>query len=487
MKLDNLNHAQATLAFLLSRAFKELLAPKMLVIEHSFGDGLFCHEANWEPIAETEIEALFQLMHKWIASNHSLQMSTRKKSTVISEFKEMNSQSKVAIAKHWENDQIPIVEFESHWDYQTEPMITALSQLPIFQLRKYNDGFLMRLPTLMNPEKIETFRDHPKLFSIMEEHEQWGDILGVSTIRELNNHINTGNINELIWVAEGLHEKKISYIADALVRDFPKKRLVCIAGPSSSGKTTFGKRLRIQLRVNGYYAHHISMDDYFIDRSELPTDADGVKDFESIAGLDVDLLGSRLNKLLEGDQIPVREFKFDSGMGHDTANQMKLGDGDFILIEGIHGLNPIISDMIGTERLNKIYVSAITQMNVDANHRISTSENRLLRRLVRDHKFRGYSPEQTLSRWNSVRIGEETNIFPYQEEASFMFNSSLAYELPVLAKYVKPLLKNIDDLELKEKVNHLNTFLSFFEELEEKQVPGTSILREFIGDSEFKY
>ncbi len=487
MKLDFLNHAQATLAFLLSSAFKELLAPKMLVIEHSFGDGLFCHEANWEPITESEIKAVFQLMHKWIERNSSLQLSIKKKSKVVGEFKNMNSQSKVAIAQRWENDQIPIVEFNSYWDYQMEPMITELKQLPKFQLRKYNDGFLMRLPTLINPDKIEKFNDHPKLFSIMEEHEQWGNILGVATIRELNKHINAENIDELIWVAEGLHEKKISYIADVLVQDFPKKRLVCIAGPSSSGKTTFGKRLRIQLRVNGFYAHHISMDDYFIDRSKLPTDAEGVKDFESISGLDVELLGSRLNSLLEGNQIPVREFKFDHGKGQDTANQIKLGDRDFILIEGIHGLNPIISDMIGAERLNKIYVSAITQMNIDANHRISTSENRLLRRLVRDHKFRGYSPEQTLSRWNSVRAGEEENIFPYQEEASLMFNSSLAYELPVLAKYVRPLLKDIDNEHLAEKVNYLNTFLAFFEPLEEELVPGTSILREFIGNSEFKY
>jgi uridine kinase len=486
MTLDFINRAQATLAFLLSNAFNELLDPKMIVIEHSFGDGLFCHEANWDLITEAEIESVFQLMQNWINKGQELQFEEISKVAVIEEFEKINSRSKAAIAKKWVNDSLPIVRFGNHWDYRMELMIADLKKLPPFQLRKYNDGFLMRLPTINNHNKIDPFEDHPKLFSIMEEHEQWGKILGVSTIRELNDNINAGDINELVWVAEGLHEKKISDIADALVNDFPNRRLICIAGPSSSGKTTFGKRLRIQLRVNGFQAHHISMDDYFIDRSELPIDDKGSKDFESISGLDVELLCNRLNSLLDGREIPIREFKFSIGKGHDTKDMLKLDNWDFVLVEGIHALNPVFSEKIGAERLNKIYVSAITQMNIDANHRISTSENRLLRRLVRDHKFRGYSPEQTLLRWNSVREGEENNIFPFQEEASFMFNSSLVYELPVLAKYVKPLL-DIEEESLAEKANNLFTFLSFFEQLDEELVPGTSILREFIGNSQFDY
>jgi uridine kinase len=230
------------------------------------------------------------------------------------------------------------------------------------------------------------------------------------------------------------------------------------------------------------------MDDYFIDRDLLPIDTSGQKDFESVNGLDVQLLGKRLNSLVEGKSIPERKFDFDSGKGRDLKSKLKLGDWDFIIMEGIHGLNPKVTRQFGDNGVAKLYVSAITQMNVDANHRISTSDNRLLRRLVRDNKFRGYNPKQTLERWPSVRLGEEKNIFPYGEEADFIFNSSLVYEFPVIAKYARPLLKDVKgDTEVQNLAMRLDLFLSFFAELDEKYVPGTSLLREYIGGSDFKY
>ncbi len=357
-----------------------------------------------------------------------------------------------------------------------------------FSLQKYSDGFLLRFAAILHPDIVVPFQDQPKLFATMEEHQKWSEILGISTIGDLNDAIDNDEIKELIWVAEGLHEKKISDIADEIVAGFPEKRIITIAGPSSAGKTTFSKRLKIQLRVNGYRSQTISTDDYFIDRQLLPIGDDGKRDFESIDGLDVTLLGERLNALLDGKAIPERHFNFDLGIGKDTNNKLELGDWDFVIIEGIHGLNPKLTKKFGKGQVEKLYISAITQMNIDANHRISTSDNRLLRRLVRDNKFRGYSPEQTLERWTSVRLGEEKNIFPYSEEANLIFNSSLVYELPVLAKYARPLLKNVKgDTNVKQLAKRLDLFLSFFANLDEKYVPGTSLLREYIGKSDFKY
>lgn len=484
-----LSSIHATQAFLLSGAFKKVFPDRLLVIEHSFGDSFFCHDVNFDPISAEELQKLENLMHEWIKSDEPITFLLWPKQKFIEKLYKFNSHSKLSIAKRWETDQIPIAKYNGkYWDYMLEPLTSNKSQLEKFELKKYNDGFLLRFATILHPEDVAPFRDQPKLFATMEEHQKWSEILGISTIGDLNDAIDNGEIKELIWVAEGLHEKKISDIADEIVSGFPEKRVITIAGPSSAGKTTFSKRLKIQLRVNGYRSLTISTDDYFIDRKFLPIGEDGKRDFESIDGLDVALLGKRLNSLLDGNAIPERHFNFELGIGKDTNNQLELGDWDFVIIEGIHGLNPKLTEIFGKDKVEKLYISAITQMNIDANHRISTSDNRLLRRLVRDNKFRGYSPEKTLERWTSVRLGEEKNIFPYSEEANLIFNSSLVYELPVLAKYARPLLQNVKgDGSVKQLAERLDLFLSFFANLNEKYVPGTSLLREYIGNSDFKY
>ncbi len=484
-----LSSIQATQAFFLSGAFKKVFPDKLLVIEHSFGDAFFCHDVNFEPISIDELQKLEKLMREWIKSDEPLIFETWTKHKFIEKLHKFNSHSKLEIANRWEGEEIPIAKYnKKYWDYILEPLTDNKSQLKKFEIKKYNDGFLLRFATILNSNQIAPFRDQPKLFSAMEEHEKWSKILGISTVGDLNDAIENGDIKELIWVAEGLHEKKVSAIADEIVAGFPEKRLITIAGPSSAGKTTFSKRLKIQLRVNGYRSQTISTDDYFIDRNLLPIGADGKQDFESIDGLDVKLLGKRLNALLDGKEIPERIFNFDEGVGRDTNNKLMLGEWDFVIIEGIHGLNPQLTNKFGMERVEKLYVSAITQLNIDANHRVSTTDNRLLRRLVRDNKFRGYTPEQTLERWSSVRLGEERNIFPYGEEANLMFNSSLVYEFPVLAKYARPLLKSVKgDDKVKQLAERLDLFLSFFANLDEKYVPGTSLLREYIGKSDFKY
>ena len=484
-----LSEVHATLAFFLSGAFKKVFPDKLLVIEHSFGNSFFCHDVNFEPISADDLEKLEKLMTEWIDNDKPIVFDNWSKQRFIEKLYKYNSKSKIAIAKRWDSDSIPIAKYNKvYWDYIIDPLTDDKSKLKKFELKQYNGGFLLRFATFLHPDDVEPFYDQPKLFATMEEHQQWSEILGISTIADMNDAINNDEIKELIWVAEGLHEKKISDIADEIVSDFPEKRIITIAGPSSAGKTTFSKRLKIQLRVNGFRSHTISTDDYFIDRELLPIGEDGKKDFESIKGLDVELLGKRLNALVDGKAIPERRFNFDNGKGSDLKESIELGEWDFVIIEGIHGLNPQLTGQFGDERVEKLYVSAITQMNIDANHRISTSDNRLLRRLVRDSKYRGYTAEQTLERWPSVRMGEEKNIFPFSEQANFIFNSSLVYEFPVLAKYVRPLLKSVrSDEQITKLAKRLDLFISFFENLDDKYVPGTSLLREYIGGSDFKY
>ncbi|NQT96562.1 MAG: nucleoside kinase [Candidatus Marinimicrobia bacterium] len=483
-----LSENQATLAFLLPSAFKELFAPRMLVIEHSFVDGYFCHEANWEKISRTEIKQLEKYMREWLWDQEQITFETWSRDRMIEELYRINSVSKLSNVQHWQTDQIPVIRFRDHFDYVIEPMSIDKTALQKFRLKQYNDGFIMRFPTITQPQRLEPFIDRPKLFSIVEEQEQWGSILGVATVWELNELIVTNKINEMLWVAEGLHEKKIGQIADALSEQFPWKRIITIAGPSSSGKTTFAKRLGIHLKVNGFTTKQISMDDYFLDRSQIPVDENGDQDFESISVMNVDLLAERLDRLVSGQAIPKREYDFNTGMGSDSTDTIQLDDRDFIIVEGIHGLNPRFADKLGNDRIQEIYISALTQLNIDATHRVSTSDNRLLRRIMRDHKFRGYLPEQTLERWPSVRLGEERNIFPYQEQADYIFNTALVYEFPVLAKYVCPLLKEIKNgTEYASEAHRLDILLSFFEPLDEDLVPGISILREFIGGSDLHY
>lgn len=475
-----------TLVFLLAKTFNELFHPRQLVIEHSFSDGLFCHEAQWEPITEEEVKQLNDQLQEWIANPTPILQEVQPKGSVLKNLILMDSKSKIELLEQWDVDPVPVIRFGDHWDLQIGTIQADKKQLNCFSLLKYNNGFLIRFFDKHLGEK--PFIDQPKLFSIIEEHEQWGSILNVSTIRELNEMIRSGNIREMIWVAEGLHEKKISHMADQLAEEFPNKKLITIAGPSSSGKTTFAKRLGIQLRVNGFNTVQISMDDYFVDRQFIKRNEKGEMDFENIDVLNVQLLSERIQKLLNGDPIPVRKFDFISGEGKDTDEEIRLGKWDFVILEGIHCLNPKLTQELGSDYLQRIYISAITQMNIDANHRISTSDNRLLRRIVRDHKYRGYSVEKTVKQWSSVRRGEEKNIFPFQEEADMMFNSSLVYEIPVLGKYIKPLLENKEvSKEASDHIDRLNLLLNFFEPIDEDHVPGISILREFIGNSDFDY
>ena len=482
MILYELSKKQASLAFLLGKVYKDLFPGRTLIIEHSFGDGLYCHDNNWEEISEDVVKRLDTAIREIIQSRN-IQHEVESRASFLEYLYKKNDQAKIEIIKKWSGDKIPIIALDGYRDIRIEPIEKNMPRLLPFQLRSYRAGILLRIPTPLSPESVPSFQDRPKLFSVIEEHEQWGSILNVSTIHELNNTIRNGKIQELMWVAEGFHENKISLIANSIVQEFPEKRIICVAGPTSSGKTTFAKRLRIQFRVHGFQTSLISMDDYFIDRDDLPKDPQGKQDFESIAALNTALLCGRLEKLLSGEPIPHRKFDFETGRGVDLDEKITLGEWDLVLLEGIHGLNPAFSEKFGHDHMARIYISAITQLNIDDHHRMSTSDNRLLRRIVRDYKYRGYSPEETLEQWPNVRLGEENNIFPFQDKADYMFNSSLVYELPAIAKILKPVMEEMSESEAQ----RLFTLMSFFEEVDKEHVPGISILREFIGGSEFHY
>ena len=487
INLLQLSSRQSTLAFLLSSAHRELFDTHSLIIEHSFADGLFCHRENWEPISQNEIDKLSAKIDKWLKNEKEIELTTAPLSKLIAIFEKEHLKNKPINLRKWNVNPVPAVRFGQHIDYRIQPMETDKKLLK-FEIQKYNNGLLLRFPTITHPNSIPPFQDCQRLFSIIEEYEQWGTIIGVESIPHLNEHIHKNGIKELVWISEGLHEKKISQIADALVEEFPKKRVIYIAGPTSSGKTTFAKRLSIHIKVNGFNTHQLSMDDYFVGRGEIPFDENGFQNYEAFDVLDRNLLCERINRMLNGDEIPIRKFDFNQGKSFDFEEFVKLEDNDFIILEGIHGLNPKLTSLIDDGNVQRIYVSAITQLNIDAVHRLSTSDNRLLRRLVRDVQFRGYSPTETLQRWNSVRLGEEKNIFPFQGEADLFFNSALAYELPVLSTYTSKLLEEVSfDNSTQDDVDRLLTLLAFFEPLKGDIVPGTSILREFIGGSEFDY
>jgi uridine kinase len=357
-----------------------------------------------------------------------------------------------------------------------------------FDLVPYDPGFVL-MPfdpsDCGNPLLLE---EHKLLFDVFHESRQWASILGIEDVGALNDVITSGGFGEFIKVAEALHEKRIAEIADAITEAKDKIKFVFIAGPSSSGKTTFSKRLRIQLRVNRLDPVLISLDDYFLSRSIAPGDPSDVYKYETIDVIDLPLLNRHLDALLSGDEIQVPKFNFGTGMRKRAARPLRLKGDQIVIVEGLHGLNPAIAPFIPSPRKFKIYVSALTQLNLDGNNRIPTSDTRLIRRLVRDALFRNHNAEETLMRWHAVRSGEQGNIFAYQDDVDAMFNSAMVYELSVLQRFAMPLLKEVKSgSAIVREAKRIRTFLHHFRAVKAAEVPPTSILREFIGESSFQY
>ena len=386
-----------------------------------------------------------------------------------------------------EKDTVSLYFCEEYYNYFYGVMPLSTGYIKLFDIKKYRDGFIVRYPSRNNPTELGEFKETKKLQSTLDEYDDINRLMHINTIKNLNSAIEEGRSNEVILTAEALHEKKIAEIADKIAN---KKgiKMVLIAGPSSSGKTTFAKRLGIQLRLHGMKPVTIGTDNYFVERKDTPRDENGEYDFETIEALDLELFNDHLTKLIGGEEIDVPTFDFKVGTKLYNGEKMNLNDDEILVIEGIHSLNDRLTANIPKENKFKIYISDLTVLNIDYYNRISTTDTRLIRRIVRDNNFRGYSALDTLKRWESVNNGENKNIFPFQEEADAMFNSSLVYELAVLSKYAKPLLDEIDNsVPEYAETKRLSTLLEYFDPIDEKAIPNNSILREFIGDSIFEY
>ncbi|MCF7798136.1 MAG: nucleoside kinase [Lentisphaeria bacterium] len=469
--LANQRSTQRALAFVLAAAVHALYDGKrQLVVDHSFGDGYFCHFTDYLPLSENELHQIKQKMQQYIQRYGRIE----KRAASPRDWRHLAGPDHT-------NHRPPILSIGDFSSPSYEETELDLGKLPEYELKRYKRGFLLR--DGRGPDgKMRPIQDYPKLFQTMEEYEAWGRILNVHNVSELNKQVKSRNFKELIWVAEGLQEKKIVQTADAVTRR--KARLVFIAGPSSSGKTTFTKRLMIQLKVNGINARTISMDDYFIDRDKMSPLPDGTLDFESIDCVNLVDLQRDTATLLSHGSVNLRSYDFKAGKSRILQDKIHLGADDLLIFEGIHGLNPVITQNLDPSDYYKVYISALTQLNIDNHHPVSTSDARLLRRIVRDSKFRGYTAQATLTRWQSVRFGELHNIFPYQEQCDMMFNSALVYELSVLKRHALPLLKDAPSSPDRDR---LLILLRLIQSIPERFVPGTSILREFIGKSYFRY
>jgi len=470
-QIESFRHNTRALIFLLSAAVKSIYGPsRTLLVDHSLGDGYYCVFKEQNNLSPVELISIYKRMLLLQVNNKRIKI------------RQANSKD----WKHLHTPNIrstrpPMLMLDDHISPSYEFTNLDLSTLPEYSLRQYDQGFLLRIGE--NGKLLETFTDTPKLYKMMEENEKWGRILNVSSIPELNTQILEMGFKQLIWVAEGLQEKKIAALADEISKH-AETRVIFVAGPSSSGKTTFTRRLSIHLAVNGIQSRYLSMDDYYLDRDKISPQSDGTLDFESVDCLDLDTLGQDLLALTQGETIQRRHYDFVEGKQEVLAETLVLEADEVLIFEGIHGLNPLIHAELPQNSFFRLYISALTQLNIDNTHPVSTSDGRLIRRIVRDHTYRGYSADQTINRWNSVRHGELYNIFPYQEQADLMFNSALVYELSILKRYALPLLRKAAKNTVRDR---LITLLSLFHTIPDQHVPGTSILREFIGKSYFTY
>jgi uridine kinase len=474
-----------TLQFVLIKAVLELYPEAQITIEHSLSKGLFGEIHKNKPLTCEDVEDIKTKMEEIIAKDLPVRKVEVTKEEAVKIFTEYKMEDKLRLLKYVVTDKVKLYELDGRYDYFYGSMAYSTGILKYFELMCYESGFILRYPTESSPTVIPKFVEYKKLAKIFYETEQWGNIMGVGDVGSLNDKVVNGEITNIIHVAEAFHEKKIAYIADA-IHERKQTKLVLIAGPSSSGKTTFARRLGVQLRVNGLLPIPISLDDYFVDREHTPKDENGEYDFESIYALDLELFNEHLEAILKGKEVEIPSFNFRSGKREWIGEKIKLPDNGILIVEGIHGLNEMLTSSIPKENKFKIYISALTQLNLDNHNRIATTDVRIMRRMVRDFLSRGYGAEQTLKMWPSIRRGEEKNIFVFQEEADVMFNSTLVYELCVLKKYALEELKKItSESPVYYEALRLKSFLNFFREVDMKVVPDNSILREFVGGSVF--
>ncbi len=476
-----------TLFFVLNKAAHDLWPECTVIIDIPVSNGYYVDLRLDRPVTPDDVNDLRQRMQDIIKADIPVHRYETTTEEAIRMFTESRSFSKVKLLESSGALYTTYYDIDGYADYYYGALLTSTGQLYLFGLEYYFDGLLLRIPSQQDPSKLGTFIRQDKMFEIFKEHHSWQNILGLRTVGDLNKSIREGHAKELIMLSEALQEKKIAMIADEIARR-PGIKMVLIAGPSSSGKTTTCKRLSVQLGVNGVKPIGISLDDYFLDRDQTPRDENGDYDFEHLHALNLALLNEQLNALFRGEEVELPRYNFQKGKSERSGKKLQLKGNEILVVEGIHALNPELTASIPDSQLFRVYASALTTILLDNHNYIPTTDNRLLRRIIRDHKYRGVTAQETIHRWPSVRKGENRWIFPFQENADAMFNSAMLFELAVIKSQAEPLLEQVPENCVEHaEAYRLRKFLKYILPIPSDQIPPTSLLREFLGGSSFDY
>ncbi len=480
-----------SLCFVLCKAVEELYPQSSIMLEHPVSKGYYCRMNLDRAIGLDDVQRIKQRMKEIIAEDIPFKRYECHTEEVVELFRQKGMIDKVKLLETSGNLYSYYYTLGDTVDYYYGSLLPSTGYIHLFGLEKYYDGLLLQVPNRLQPDELEEMIKQEKMLDVFKEHRRWNQILGVGNVGDFNEACNKGHATELINVSEALQEKRISQIADEIYNRKQKGqpiKIILISGPSSSGKTTFSKRLSVQLMANGIRPYPVSLDDYFVNREQTPRDANGEYDYESLYALDLDFFNRQLQALLNGEEVELPRFNFTTGIREMSGNRLKIDENMILILEGIHALNPELTAHLPAESKFKIYVSALTTILLDNHNYIPTTDNRLLRRIIRDYKYRGYSAEETISRWPSVRAGEDKWIFPFQENADVMFNSALLFELAVIKDYAEPILRNVPNNRPEySEAYRLRKFLEYFVPLQDKELPPTSLLREFLGGSSFRY
>ena len=476
-----------TLFFVLCKAVQDIYPNTDVVIDIPVSNGFYVDIRLGRPVVDEDVNILRRRMQEIIDSKMPIRRFTVPTEEAIALFQEKGDVEKVKLLRTSGSIYTTYYKIGEYVDYYYGTLLTNTSQLYLFGLEKYYDGMLLRIPSVSNPDELGEMTRQDKMFDIFKEHHRWQDILGIRTVGDFNQAIDAGHATDIINISEALQEKKLAKIAEEIASRKGVK-LVLLAGPSSSGKTTSCKRLSIQLAVNGLKPLQISLDDYFVDRDKTPKDENGDFDFESIYALNLDLLNEQFNALFRGEEVELPKYDFPSGKSVKSGKMLKLEPNNVLVVEGIHALNPELTAHVPEEQIFRVYASALTTILLDNHNYIPTTDNRLLRRIIRDYKYRGVSAQETIRRWPSVRSGENKWIFPFQENADAMLNTAMLYELSVLKMQAEPLLQQVpENCEEFAEAYRLLKFLKYFKGIPYNNLPPTSLLREFLGGSSFHY
>ncbi|WP_281625828.1 nucleoside kinase [Segatella salivae] len=476
-----------TLFFVLCKAVHDLYPKSYVIIDIPVSNGYYVNLQLGHPVTPTDVECIHQRIQEIIDAHLPIKRFEVPTEQAITMFRERGDEAKAKLLESAGRLYTTYYEIDDYIDFYYGSLLTNTKKLYLFGLDKYYDGLLLRVPSIENPAVLPDIIPQDKMFEIFKEHHKWQEILGVRTVGDFNEAVTLGYATDLINVSEALQEKKIAQIADEIASRKGVK-LVLLAGPSSSGKTTTCKRLSVQLLANGLKPLQISLDDYFINRDETPKDVSGEYDYESIYALNLDLINRQFNALFRGEEVELPKYNFQQGKSEKSGKRLKMTDNNVLVVEGIHALNPELTAQIPEQQKFRVYASALTTILLDDHNYIPTTDNRLLRRIVRDNKYRGISAQDTIHRWPSVRAGENKWIFPYQENADAVFNTAMLFELAVLKTQAEPLLEQVPETSPEySEAYRLLKFLKYFKPISNRDIPPTSLLREFLGGSSFKY